>query len=285
MEIQKLQFFLQALKNIREKDFLCPSCGNLSTKFIYRKMLVTSLRECNECGLRFRIPKDRVLDSNKFYQSGYEAGFTTSLPSDEQLKKYLSNSFMGGEKDFSGYIKVLDALGLKKGDYVLDFGSSWGYGSWQLQQAGYNVYSYEISKTRSDYARNQLGCRIVEDFTAINQKIKCVFSSHVIEHLPDPNIFWNITKQVLRPDGIVVCFTPNGEPELEKVYGTKRYNQLWGQVHPLLFTQKALKHMANRYNFVPYVYSYPYPLEIIKDHKDGELSGKELLLIARNTYP
>jgi hypothetical protein len=243
-------------------------------------MLVTSLRECRECGLRFRVPKDRVVDSNKFYQSDYDAGFTTSMPSDEELAHYLSISFKGGEKDFSGYIQVLEAVGIQKGDKVLDFGSSWGYGSWQLQQAGYYVYSYEVSKLRSDYARDHLGCHIVDDFTQIHQKIKCVFSSHVIEHLPDPNIFWGITKLVLQPDGIIVCFMPNGEPELERVYGKKRYHQLWGQVHPLLLTKKALVSMAYRYNYVPHVFSYPCRLETISNYQEGDLFGKELLLLA-----
>jgi hypothetical protein len=102
----------------------------------------------------------------------------------------------------------------------------------------------------------------------------------VLEHLPDPNIFWKIADQVLMPGGKVVCFVPNGEPALEKVYGKKLYHQLWGQVHPLLFTSKALISIAKRYQYKPYVYSYPYSLDHIKAFQEGGLNGRELLLIA-----
>ena len=204
------------------------------------------------------------------------------MPSDEELARLLSAGFKGGEKDFSQYIQVLEAVGVQQGESVLDFGSSWGYGSWQLRQAGFNVYSYEVSKIRADYAKSKLNCQVVDadNIDSIRGKINCVFSSHVLEHLPDPNIFWKIVDQVLVPGGKVVCFVPSGEPALEMIYGKKLYHQLWGQVHPLLFTSKALISIAKRYQCKPYVYSFPCSLDDVRDFQEGEMNGKELLLVA-----
>jgi transcription elongation factor Elf1 len=279
---KKLLYFLESLSKVLDRDFSCPSCGGLTTKLIYRKMMVVSLRECLDCGLRFRVPKDQTKNAIQFYQSDYEAGYITSLPSDEVLLRLVSAGFKGGEKDFSEYIQVLDAVGVEHGDKVLDFGASWGYGSWQLRQAGFNAYSYEISKLRAEYAKKKLGCQVIDldNIDTIRGKISCVFVSHVLEHLPDPNIFWKIANQVLMPGGKVVCFIPSGEPELELSFGKKRYHQLWGKVHPLLFTSKALISIAKRYQYKPYVFSFPCPMEDIKCFKEGDLKGEELLLIA-----
>jgi 2-polyprenyl-3-methyl-5-hydroxy-6-metoxy-1,4-benzoquinol methylase len=282
MNKQEVSYFLDSLSKLLDRDFSCPSCGSIETKLIHRKMTVFSLRECFDCGLRFRYPKDRAEDTKLFYQSDYDAGFTTSLPSDGELERLLSAGFKGGEKDFNKYIQVLGAAGLRHGDIVLDFGSSWGYGSWQLRQAGFDVYSYEVSEIRADYARSKLGCKVVDasEMDGIKGKINCVFSSHVLEHLHDPNIFLRIADQVLVSGGIVVSFVPNGEPALELTYGKKRYHQLWGHVHPLLFTRKALVSMANRYHYQPYVFSFPCSLDSIRNLQEGDMNGKELLLVA-----
>jgi 2-polyprenyl-3-methyl-5-hydroxy-6-metoxy-1,4-benzoquinol methylase len=273
-------FFLDSLLKIRNQDLSCPSCQSLATRLIHRKMMVVSLYECLDCGLRFRVPKDKTDDTIQFYQSDYDAGFTTTLPSDEELEQLFKADFKVGEKDFNEYISVLSAVGMQNGDKVLDFGASWGYGSWQFRQAGFDTYSYEVSKYRAAYAKSKLHCQVVEDLEFIRGKMDCVFSSHVLEHLPDPNMFWNFANQVLRPGGKIVCFVPNGEPVLEMKYGRRLYHQLWGQVHPLLLTKRALISMANRYQYEPYVYSFPCSLDYIKNFKENDLLNRELLLVA-----
>ena len=59
----------------------------------------------------------------------------------------LSTRFAGEEKNYAGYIAVLHALGVAEGARMLDFGCSWGYGSWQLAQAGFAVEAFEISRS------------------------------------------------------------------------------------------------------------------------------------------
>ena len=242
---------------------------------------MTSLRECKNCGLRFRLPKEKPGATARFYQDEYRAGFTTDLPDDDELSQLLAHAFQGTPKDFSSYITVLGALGLGAGDTILDFGSSWGYGSWQLRQAGFKVYSHEISLPRAKYAAEKLGCQVINDLSEIPKEVICFFCAHVIEHLPDPNDIWKAAKATLAPGGILVCFMPNGEPGLERVYGSKRYHRLWGQVHPLLLNRNALKFMAERYGYESHFYSPPYcmtDLKKMRSHK--ELLGGEILMVA-----
>lgn len=241
-----------------------------------------SLWECRDCGLRFRLPRESPLDAVEFYQEKYCQGFTTQCPSREELRRILDAGFQDTPKDYSSYIEVLNAIGLRPGDSILDFGCSWGYGSWQLRRAGFRVYSYEISRSRAEYAANKLDCEIVGEIAEVPEPVACFFSAHVIEHLPDPNVLWKAVLETMPQSGVVVCFTPNGDPYAETVYGKELYNRWWGRVHPLLLTRRSLEDMARRYGFTPYVFSSPYSVARLKSLREPKVvDGRELLLVAR----
>jgi cyclopropane fatty-acyl-phospholipid synthase-like methyltransferase len=228
------------------------------------------------------MPKDEASDSREFYQELYSEGFTTDCPADEALSRLVANSFSGSEKDFQGYVAVLKALGLEEGDSLMDFGSSWGYGSWQFRQSGFRVVSYEISRPRAEYAKTKLSCDMVESLDDMPERVKCLFSAHVIEHLPNPNVIWEVATKVLTNDGIIVCFCPNGEPARESVKGPESYDKAWGKVHPMLITPKFLQNMSARFGFRAHLYSSPYRADRISDGSiEAEVTGDELCLVAR----
>ena len=265
-------------------DTTCPSCGSENTTPHTRKKWVTALYRCEDCNLRFRVPKDSVGASKRFYQRSYSAGFTTDCPNDEKLAHLKSVRFQGTEKDFSNYIQVLQSLGITPGQTILDFGASWGYGSWQLSQAGYKVYSSEISVPRARYAAEKLGCHVLQSVDELPEQVDCFFSAHVIEHMPDPNILWKTASSTLKKSGVVALFAPNGEPEREK-YSEAAYHQLWGEVHPLLLNAKALQAMAQRFRFEGIGYSSPYDLAELRHGDAGHLLGAELLFVAKPFDP
>lgn len=243
--------------------------------------MVTSLWHCASCDLRFRVPKDDPPRSAEFYQKRYTQGFTTDCPSDTVLASLIATKFADAEKDFRSYVEVLRAAGLRPGDAILDFGCSWGYGSWQLREAGFNVYSYEISKPRAIYAKDKLSCNIVESLEGLRGRLKCVFSAHVIEHLADPNLLWNVGTATLEDGGLIISFCPNGDPIMEGIYGASRYHQLWGKVHPLLVSSDFLQKSSKKHGYRSRVYRSPYKLALIAANgADDNSYGGELCLIA-----
>ena len=229
--------------------------------------------------MRFRVPADDLSEAASFYETDYKQGFTTHCPSPADLRDLLQCEFTHTEKDYTRYIEVVTAAGLNPGDRLLDFGCSWGYGSWQLAQARFSVLSHEVSRIRSTYAAQHLGCEVVEACDRI-EPVKCFFSAHVIEHIPDPSVWLTWAVRILEKDGVMICFVPNGNPALEGVYGSKRYHQLWGKVHPLLWTPAALKAIATRHGFRPYVFSSPYSVDRIQRREEDDTMGEELLLLA-----
>jgi len=260
----------------------CPACGSTDSEIVRRKYGVTALRECRMCFLRFRTPKDDPGAAETFYvDEVYKQGFTTDLPSDAELQTMLANRFAGTEKDFAHRLEALSAAGLSPGARILDFGCSWGYGSWQMREAGYEVLSYEIGRERARYAAEKLHCDMVADLLPLAGTIDCLFSSHVIEHLPNPRILFDAADSVLRPGGLFVCYAPNGAVEREKK-DPEAYHRNWGKVHPLMLTPQFLRGEADRRGFTQCnVFSSLVDSADIKAARDGNLEGDELLMIGR----
>ena len=273
----KLRYLTWASRRFLGADTSCPACNELRTVLVRRKYFVTSLYRCPSCELMFRVPKPSASECRDFYQSEYEQGFTTDCPSPEALRKMKDSAFVGTPKDYSGYLDVLRSIPLTGGSTILDYGCSWGYGSWQLARAGYRVYSFEISRPRARYAAEKLECTLCAP-QEISEKVDCLFSSHVIEHLTNPRLIWEIAQGVLKPEGIVVLFLPNGNPSREAL--DANYHKHWGQVHPLLISPIALMRMGEHYGFSTRCYSSPYILGEIATNVPGDLTGAELLVIA-----
>jgi 2-polyprenyl-3-methyl-5-hydroxy-6-metoxy-1,4-benzoquinol methylase len=273
----KLQYLSWAALRCWNANLACPACNEARTVLVRRKYLVTALYRCTTCEVMFRVPKPTVEECDEFYQSGYRQRFTADCPGPEELAKLKNCSFAGSAADYSNYISVLRAIPLEPGSTILDFGCSWGYGSWQLSRAGYKVYSYELSRPRARYAAEKLDCELLSP-QQLPERVDCFFAAHVIEHLPKPRDLWETAQNVVKPGGKVVLFLPNGEPARERVY--KAYHRIWGLVHPLLLSPAALTRMGERSGFEVHCYSSPYDAREISERMPGSQTGDELLAVA-----
>jgi len=237
---RKLSYLFRSLvKLILRQNLDCPNCGQRSNKVVERKYLFTTLRRCPSCQLLHRIPRDSAGKGKTFYQAAYRQGFTTDMPNDETLQRLLTKKFRGGPRDYQPYLELLAKLGIKKGDTLLEYGCSWGYGAWQLLDAGYQVIAFEISKPRCQYAREKLGISAVDDPQAIQGPFDVVFSAHVLEHVDQLETALHRQWAWLKPGGLLVGITPNGSEEFRKTH-PKNFQKLWGLIHPQLLDDKFL---------------------------------------------
>ena len=272
--IAKFRYLLWSAVHLPGANKTCVACGSRRTQLIKRKY-TTALYRCSACKLMFRVPKDQPDMSKAFYDSEYKQGFTTDCPTPERLDILKRTAFVGTEKDYQVYISVLRAAGVMYGMSIFDFGCSWGYGSWQMMQKGYDVYSYEIAHSRAQYAETKLGCKMVKPGKC-GRKFDCFFSAHVLEHLNQPGEMWRAARQVLKPGGVVILFLPNGSLSKSSVHS------LWGKVHPLLIDSEALLLMAKSAGFSGCTYTSPFNLEEIRQGaQTTQLSGPELAIVAR----
>jgi 2-polyprenyl-3-methyl-5-hydroxy-6-metoxy-1,4-benzoquinol methylase len=215
----------------------CPNCGHHGYETRDRKALVSELRGCTRCLLMYRYPTDPVQDSVDFYQEDYEQGFTTDMPDDVGLNLLTDTSFAGHEKDYAPLIALVGDLGIAPGMRILDFGCSWGFGSWQFAQAGHDVKSFEISRPRARYAREKLGLDVIDDVgalaaaTHLHGTCDLFFSNHVMEHVPSPSDAVITARRLLKPGGLFVAITPNGSLGYRDA-APEGWHRFWGKVHP-----------------------------------------------------
>ena len=234
MKRQKINFFVSSLAHYTSnKD--CPFCGSSDVSIDDRKYLVSRLFECNSCHLKFRHPKDDQRTNFEFYTNEYEEtdGITTDLPSKDELQQLVDSRFAGSPKNADRYIDLFKSLAGNDSQplRVLDFGANWGYTSVQFKNTGFEVEAYEISKPRASYGTEHLGVNIHTDLDKVSGKFDFIFSAHVIEHLPDINVLFDLASQRLKPGGFLVTLCPNGSNTYKKS-DPEAYHRCWGLVHP-----------------------------------------------------
>jgi 2-polyprenyl-3-methyl-5-hydroxy-6-metoxy-1,4-benzoquinol methylase len=271
----KLNYLLTCASNHSKSErFRCPSCGSENASIVSRKYIVTSLRRCDRCELLFRAPTTTYEENEAFYQGSYRQGFTSDTPSEEALRKLMLSDFRGSERDFTLYIKILAALGGRPGDRLLDFGCSWGYGSWQLRNHGYEVVAFEISKSRCRYAREKLRLVAYDSLDDVQEgSFDIFFSAHVLEHVPSVSKVFAYAQSKLKNGGLFLAFTPNGSSGF---YHTQEdsWNKLWGMVHPNFLDDRFYR---KRFPDV-LLASSPYDYKTIEEAWTGEKARPSLKL-------
>lgn len=202
------------------------------------------------------------------------------MPDDDSLRDLMSRGFAGTERDYSRFVQIFDALGVSRGAKVLEFGCSWGYGAWQLRQAGYEVQAYEISRPRCRYAREKLGVDANHELEALGKGFDLIFSSHVLEHVDSLGASLDFLEARLNPGGLMVHVTPNGSLDY-RAAAPRNWHLLWGEVHPQLLDEEFC---LRRYRKRPaLIGATPSDLEVLRDWirkttKVLDLRGSELLI-------
>jgi 2-polyprenyl-3-methyl-5-hydroxy-6-metoxy-1,4-benzoquinol methylase len=267
----------------------CPSCGSNECRLTDRKYVVSRLFECRQCHLYFRHPLESIASNKAFYQSEYTQndGVTTFLPEEGGDLDAIKNKILGDPihpKNASRIKSMLEMLYPSRPDIsVVDYGASWGYISWQLESYGYRVQSYEISESRAQYGNKHLGLQIRTREENLHSGNDVFFSSHVIEHVPSVSAMLRLAAGLTRTDGFVVTLCPNGSPQYRQK-DPSGFHNCWGQVHPNYLNAGFFeKYYAGQPLFLS---STPLDMNALRDwdqksHYTGDLSGEELLVIAR----
>jgi len=211
------------------------------------------------------------------------------MPNDNILHAMKRAMFRGTEKNYDYYIDVLHKIGISPRARVFDFGCSWGYGSFQLTQAGFNVTAYEVAPTRRRYAMQKLDVHCIEDLDKFisdpnnTGQFDCFFSAHVLEHIPAPARAFQYAHALLRKGGVFVSFTPNGSEPFRSA--SAAWSRLWGEVHPNFIDVEFLEKSFNGSSCI--VGSSPIESDAVRFPDGAEivkldaLKGDELVFAAR----
>lgn len=218
----------------------CPVCGQEQGKVVDRKFGITSLVDCQHCGLLYRRPQEPPTFAEDFYQEEYQSSLATIMPSDDEIQALVEQEFAESEKCFQDKISLLRELKVPEGARVLDYGASWGYGVWQLRRAGYDAVGFELSKPRARFGAEKLDVSIETALTSLDDgSFEVVFSNHVLEHIPNVSDPLEAIARLLKPNGLLLAFVPNGSQPCQEA-NPGRFRSNWGRLHPIYLNDRFL---------------------------------------------
>jgi 2-polyprenyl-3-methyl-5-hydroxy-6-metoxy-1,4-benzoquinol methylase len=267
---------------------VCPYCGPSSiVMLVRRKKLIVEILQCQTCHLWFRWPSDTSEEHDEYYQDDF-AGDSPQvvLPDSVELSSLMNKSFSGSPLDINS--KALVLYEVCPGGKVLDFGSSWGYGTYQLQLRGFDAVGFEISKPRAEYGREKMGLNIIDTIQELEAMpagtFDVVFSNHVVEHLPKIAEIFSLLTRLLKNGGFVFHVLPNFMGKMAR----SGYWLKWiGEDHPIAPAMPFFEFAIPRAGLnKPVFASSPFDnsiAEALKGRPHASLSteGDELLVFAR----
>ncbi len=192
---------------------VCPYCGpGTRLRRLRRKKFVLDILKCESCELIFRWPVESEDEADAYYQAEYGPAFPqVRLPDGARLRELMAENFAGSDLDLNAKIRVLKAL--RPEGRVLDYGASWGYGTYQLQQHGFDASGFEISRPRARFARERIGLKMFDSLNDVaalpDGSFDVIFSNHVLEHLPNLQEVFAMSARLLATGGIAFHVLPN----------------------------------------------------------------------------
>ena len=283
---QKIKYLIESALRVGEK-IACTNCGSSDCRQIDRKYFFTRLFECNKCHLYFRHPVEKVNQNEKFYQEDYieKDKITAALPGKEELEAWKLDGFSHGNKNAKRYRDLFERIfpGLSSSTRIIDYGSSWGYTMWQLNQFGYDVEGFEISRPRAAYGEQNLGLTIRTNEADLRGENDIFFSAHVIEHHPFIPGMIELAQKLLKNNGYFIAISPNGSTQYREKE-PEGFHRAWGKVHPNYLNVDFYKSIFKDLPY--YIGSSPFNLEKIGPLDDKQqitdtLTGEELLVIVK----
>ena len=238
MDLGKIRYGLSGLTGRLSQSRVCPDCDNSAAERVDLKGF-HGLYRCQNCLLNYRFPTETPEQMARFYQRSYQSNsIATEVPSSAELQRLRAEGVKNSVYDRSWHQRVYGQLGMFAAAKVLDFGTSWGYFTLQLKQAGFDALGFEISQPRATIGQ-ELGIQIYSDESKLPTDLDVVCSTHVIEHVPCPLKKLHQMLSWVKPGGVVMGFTPNGAPAAQRAQ-PEGFHRVWGLVHPVLLSPEAI---------------------------------------------
>lgn len=269
----------------------CPACTVYNPKLIYQNPLTESpirdylesfylpqgriefeflegalycLSECSVCGLIFQkeVPNDWL--TVRLYEHWIDP-----------RKAFIQHQTQDGLERFSYYaqeIMQITTLFKKKPPAlsILDFGMGWGRWALMAKALGCDVYGYEVSAARIDYAKLN-SITIISWDEILQHQFDFINTEQVFEHLPDPLQTLRHLKRGLNPDGILKISVPTANNigqrlrvmDWKSPKGTRNsLNPVAPLEHINFFRRKSMVKMAHIAGmeevFIPMKYQYSF---------------------------
>ncbi len=192
-----------------------------------------SLLKCPSCGTITVDPFPTVEQLIAFYQS-YQGSTDYQSKKDKKIRRA------------SRRLKRLARLA--PGKKFLDVGCNYGFTVKAALDLGLGAHGIDIDGTAVAAITDMFGAQYftvipVQDYTG---KADMVYTSEVIEHVPDPDGFVEAIARILNTNGVLYLTTPDGG-HWNKPKDFTQWTDCMPPEHITYFTRKGIRHLLEKH--------------------------------------
>lgn len=115
-----------------------------------------------------------------------------------------------------------------------------------LDAKGIDIDNTAVSQSKESYGTTKFETISVQDYAARGEKADIIYTSEVIEHVPDPDSFVQAIAQILDKDGILYLTTPDaGHWRRPKEF--TQWEQAMPPEHITYFTRKGISALLQKH--------------------------------------
>ena len=240
----------------------CPLCGGQKSPVFAVEWSLNIVR-CSDCGLSYINP--RVKESQKHYQ----------IVDDEFIQEKYGDIISGKklhtrDKNYTEHVRILKKY--KPEGKLLDIGSGFGWFLNKAKTGGWELQGVEPSAPLAGQARKNFGLDITNSYLAPDTFPENTFDIvtiiDVIEHIPNPNDYLPIVRNILKPDGVLMIKTPNISWNnfkylvLRKILKRENFDVYDPREHIIQYSRESLKLLLERNGFSSIDFYIPLPVQI-----------------------
>ena len=186
----------------------CDNCGSNKFATLCEWNDLSKVVQCDRCGLQFvnPMPNKEFLDQ-LYRKDGEESPYYRNYILERTNRRSSYN------KQYHRRLKLIEKYSQGKGK-LLDIGCGGGFFLKTAEERGWEPHGIDIVPGFVEFARDELqlknvNCRSLEELEYKKHFFDVIVLWDLIEHLPHPSNFLKTINQLLRPDGLLVIWTPN----------------------------------------------------------------------------
>ena len=188
--------------------FICPNCSSVRASVELpgegdRPPMV----QCVDCSAEMFWP----IPSSAELAAYYGADNYFSRVGREAADRYLADP-QPTRQATANLAAEFEAYGTPRNGVVVDLGCSYGPTVIELRRLGYDAWGIELSAEGVAFLNSHGGkgyCGTILDYDCPLTRIDALFSSHTLEHMPDPYAALRKLHRLMRPGGFLEIVLPH----------------------------------------------------------------------------
>ncbi len=260
----------------------CPVCDVDDSTWVFSKAGFDFVK-CRHCGLLHVNPQLTGSTQDSIYKQSKTAEHWIKV---QQKNKEQS---WNADRKYLPALRELAALYPQRGK-LLDVGCSIGQFLTLARDAGWSVQGIELNADAAEIARRDYGLSIIEkkiEEAGIDDgEFDVVTLWGVFEHLTDPNGMLRNIHRILKKDGLVLLFVPNGHSLIIRL--SREHNStVSGRAHLWYFTPSTMGKIlekngfekASEFSVLPQLHEIEHFLQYNTLYCESEAIGPEEFVI------